>query len=231
MGPVKRIVCLANSRKLYGRCVAGREWRDGRAGRWIRPVSNREHQEVSEYERHYEDGSDPRILDVIDVPVLESCARSFQSENWLLDPKYYWEKVGRLSWFDLPVLADPVAPLWRDSHSTYDGLNDKIPLDLADSIGDSLKLIHVEKLDLSVFKPGEAFGNMKRRVQGRFRHAGSRYHLWVTDPVYERRYLAKLDGDYRIGECFLTISLGEPYGDALYKLIASIMTGDRGEHP
>ena len=228
MPDIKRIVCLANSRKLHGRCVAGREWIDGRAGRWIRPVSNREYQEVSEYERQYEDGSDPRVLDVIDVPVLEpaSC-RDYQTENWLLDPGYYWEKAGRLSWFDLPVLADPVAPLWLDGHSTYHGLNDKIPLELADSVRDSLKLVRVDTLQLAVFKPGEAFGNTKRRVQGRFMHAGRSYFLWVTDPVYERRYLAKLDGDYRIGECFLTVSLGESYGGAIYKLIAAVITAER----
>ena len=225
MQGVKRIVCLANSRKLHGRCVAGREWIEGRAGRWIRPVSNREHQDVSEYERQYEDGSDPRILDVIDVPLLEPRPGSFQSENWLLDPEYYWENVGRLSSFDLPVLADPVAPLWRDGHSTYHGRNDKIPLELADSVGDSLRLIHVDNLQLSVFKPSEAFGNSKRRVQGRFRHAGSLYCLWVTDPVCERQYLAKLDGTYPVDECFLTVSLGEPFGGAVYKLIASIMAG------
>ena len=225
---VKRIVCLANSRKLHGRCVAGREWVDGQAGRWIRPVSNREHQEVSEYERQYEDGGDPRVLDVIDVPVLEPRPASFQSENWLIDPEYYWEKVGRLSWFDLPALADPAEALWLDGHSTYHGVNDRIPLDVADSVTDSLRLVHVDRLALSVFKPGEAFGNMKRRVQGRFTCAGRRYSLWVTDPVHERRYLAKLDGEYRMGECFLMISLGEPYGDAVHKLIASIIAPERG---
>ncbi len=227
MQSVKRIVCLANSRKLHGRCVAGREWLGGRAGQWIRPVSDREHQEVSEYERQYEDGSDPRVLDVIDVPVLEPRPIDHQTENWLLDPEHYWEKVGRLSWFDLPVLADLVAPLWLDGHSTYHGLNDKIPLDVAGSVGDSLKLIHVDELELSVFKPGEAFGNRKRRVLGRFIYARNRYALWVTDPGYERRYLAKLDGDYQIGECFLTVSLGERYDGACYKLIASIITGER----
>ena len=67
----KRIVCLANSRKLAGRYIAGREWDGSKAGAWIRPVSKREGQDVSEYERQYEDGSDPRPLDVVDVPVIE----------------------------------------------------------------------------------------------------------------------------------------------------------------
>ena len=165
----------------------------------------------------------------IDVPVLEPRPARPQTENWLLDPRYYWEKVGKLSRFDLSALADPVAPLWLDGDSTYNGLNDRIPLEATGSVGDSLRLIHVDRLDLSVFKPGEAFGNMKRRVQGRFRHARNRYVLWVTDPGYERRYLAKLDGDYRIGECFLTVSLGEPYDGACYKLIASIITAERGQ--
>jgi hypothetical protein len=74
-----------------------------------------------------------------------------------------------------------------------------------------------------VFKPGEAFGNPKRRVQGQFRHCETDYQLWVTDPVYERAYLAKTDGNYEIGETLLTISLGEPYNDACYKLIAAII--------
>ena len=68
---------------------------------------------------------------------------------------------------------------------------------------------------------------MKRRVQGRFSYAGNTYALWVTDPVYERQYLAKLDGDYQIGECFLTVSLGEPFGGAVYKLIATVVTAER----
>jgi len=86
----------------------------------------------------------------------------------------------------------------------------------------------VNRLTLSVFKPGEAFGNSKRRVQGSFRHDGTEYKLWVTDPAYERAYLAKPDGDYDIGECFLTVSLGEPYNGACYKLIAAIIQRDEG---
>ena len=72
-------------------------------------------------------------------------------------------------------------------------------------------------------RPDEAFGNNKRRVQGRFTHAGSEYALWVTDPGFERTYLAKLNGAYEINDCYLTISLGEPFQGACYKLIAGII--------
>ena len=75
----------------------------------------------------------------------------------------------------------------------------------------------------SVFKPGEAFGNLKRRVQARFSHSGWEYRLWVTDPGYERKYLAQPDGDHLIGDCFITVSLGEPFNDACYKLVAAIL--------
>jgi hypothetical protein len=223
MAIVKRIVCLANSRKLNGRCIAGKELRDGRPVGWLRPVSSREHEEVSEYERQYSDGSDPQILDVIDVPLLDAKPNGYQQENWLLDPDQYWKRIGRFEWADLAKLVDPVEPLWIDGNRTYNGLNDKIPLVQAGMVRSSLRLLSVESLTLSVFRPGEAFGNPKRRVQGRFRHGMSEYRLWVTDPRYERAYLAKPDGDYRVGTSFLTISLGESHNGACYKLIATII--------
>jgi hypothetical protein len=226
--PVKKIVCLANSRKLSGRCIAGKEILGDRTGGWIRPVSPREHEEVSEYERQYQDGSDPRVLDILDVPLLRAQPRGYQQENWLLDPDYYWVKEGQATWSDLRRFADPVAPLWINGNSTYNGLNDKISLSSASGLESSLRLIQVDHLKFCVFKPGEFFGNPKRRVQGRFRYEESDYWLWVTDPGYERAYLAKPDGDYDIGESFITVSLGEPYNDACYKLIAAIIERRRG---
>ena len=231
MSTVKRIVCLANSRKLNGRCIAGKEYDSGCPGRWVRPVSAREHEEVSEYERQYEDGSDPQVMDILDVPLLEPRPKDYQRENWLLDPDHYWKRQGQVSWGELEELADPLGPLWSNGFSTYNGLNYQIPLESVEGTQSSLRLIHVGNLELAVFKPGEAFGNPKRRVQGRFRHDGVEYHLWVTDPVYERAFLARDDGEYSLGESYLTISLGEPFKGATFKLIAAVIERDASLNP
>ncbi|MCX8005601.1 MAG: hypothetical protein N2688_11720 [Burkholderiaceae bacterium] len=223
MPTVKRIVCLANSRKLGGRCIAGREWRGGQAGAWIRPVTARPHEEVSEHERQYEDGSDPRVLDLVDIPLLEPRPRVWQQENWLLDPNAYWVRRGRVGWDDLAALADAPAALWHNGCSTYYGQNDRVPLHEASGLTTSLYLLRTDRVTLSVLAPGTAFGDPTRKVYGRFRHAGTEYRLRVTDPVYERAYLTQSDGDYHLGESYLTVSLGEEWEGYAYKLIAAII--------
>lgn len=226
MTVLKRIVCLANSRKLQGRCIAGCERGEGGSSVWIRPVSDREHEEVSEYERQYEDGSDPVVMDIIDVPLKGPHPKGYQQENWLIDADAYWVKVGTLSWDDLEAYAVTDGTLWINGHHTFHGVNDVIPVDVAVTVQSSLKLIHVGGVDLHVFKPGEAFGNLKRRVQGQFTFAGNTYALWVTDPNIEREYLAREDGFYSLGESYLTISLGEPYNGNCYKLVAAVIQKD-----
>lgn len=225
--PEKRIICLANSRKLNGRCVAGIELLNDAAGNWIRPVSGTEHGEVSEADRRYEEGDDPALLDIIDIEFKEPCPEDHQQENWLINDKYYWEKVGTATLGDLDALVAPNEPLWGFGDSTYNGRNDRIsPADAADS-GYSLRLIRPPEVLIKVFKPGAAFGNAKRRVQGRFEWGGRRYWLWVTDPIIEQRYLAVPDGEHQLGPCFLTISIGEEHEGACYKLIAGVIKDDR----
>jgi hypothetical protein len=221
----KRILCLANSRKHSGRCIAGREILNGQPGAWIRPVSAREHQEVSESEWQYPDGSDPMVLDLIHAPLVEPHPHNFQQENGLLDPNFYWQKVDRCDWAGLQVFLDPVEALWINGQSTYNGLNDRIALAQANELLSSLRLIHVDRLAIRVFRPNPpaASYSPKRKVQGQFEHAGVKYWLSVTDPVYEKRFLAQADGNYELGESCLAISLGEPYEGFCYKLIACII--------
>src|ERR1700722_15252101 len=104
---MKRIICLANSRKMGDRCIAGREFlEDGSIGPWVRPVSARPDEAVSLTEMRYADGSDPRLLDIIDIPFIEWRGKSNQPENWLIDPGYYWQKSSEYSYRNLGYLAE-----------------------------------------------------------------------------------------------------------------------------
>ena len=79
MSTIKRLVCLANSRKHHGRCIAGKNTENRK---WIRPISSRPNGEGSEHERQYIDGSDPRVMDIMDVALLDPKPDSYQQENW-----------------------------------------------------------------------------------------------------------------------------------------------------
>ena len=183
---------------------------------------------MSEDERQYNDGSDPRVLDIIDIPLLEARPRGYQAENWLIDPDHYWERHGQLNFRQIGRFVDTDAPLWGNRSSTYHGMHDRISVDIVESLTSSLRLILVDRLTLSVSAPGKNFGDPKRRVQARFRHCSLEYRLRVTDPVYERRYLAMPNGEHQLSRCFLTISIGEPWKGFCYKLVAAIIETEPG---
>ena len=222
---IKRVVILANSRKMSGRCVAGRELGGEAPGAWVRPVSDRPHEEVSLEEQRYENGATPQLLDIVDIPLTAPRPGVHQPENWLLNPRYYWAKQGRFDLGGLPSLLDQPAPLWINGIHTYNGLNDEIPVTWLPNLGGSLRFIWVPALQVEVLRPGAAFGNPKRRVQAQFAYGQVDYRLWITDPRAEERYLAAADGVYQHGPSYLTVSVGEPYGDSCYKLVAAVIGG------
>lgn len=221
---VKKIVCLANSRKMMGMCVAGKEIVGSGVGSWVRPVSHRPKQEVSLYERQFVDGGEPGPLDVIDVPLLAHSPNVHQVENWLLYPRGKWARVGRLEWKYLFRLEDRPPALWINGSRTMFGSNDRVKTTRCRNLQGSLYLLHLERLKLHVFTPGAGYGEAWLRVHGEFTYAGINYRMWVTDPVIEAQYKAKGTGIYTIGECFVTLSLGEPHTDGYcYKLVAAVM--------
>lgn len=226
----KRIVCLANSRKLGARCIAGRELIGDDVGPWIRPVTGIGHGEVTPYQCRCQDGAPPNVLDIVEVPLLRPSPDGYQQENWLIAPGQPWRKVGRVERDQLDSLLDPISPLWTDCPRRAYGLNDEIPLASAAKLDSSLRFVRVDQLTISVFNTVDWYGREKRRVRGRFDFSGSTHSFWVTDLDYEGSYQQRGDGDYIIGDCFLTISLGEPFAErgACYKLIAAIIEPDAG---
>lgn len=97
----KSIACLANPRKPpSGRCIAGREMTPSGFGAWIRPVSTRSTQEISDQERRYKDGRYPRVLDIISIEMKQPVPHLHQQENHLIDDGYYWRSSTAKKEFD-----------------------------------------------------------------------------------------------------------------------------------
>jgi hypothetical protein len=137
---IERIVCLANSRKPLGRCIAGKRMdANSKVGTWIRPISAQQSHAISEDDRRYQDGHTAQFLDIIEIPCIEPRATLHQTENVLIDDRFYWELKGRPTWKQLQAMVDAPGPLWANGYSAYYNQNNRVPEGLLDPQGGSLK--------------------------------------------------------------------------------------------
>lgn len=226
----KTLLCLANSWKTGGRCIAGRELANGRFGGWVRPVSARPTEEVSEEERQFENGRDPRVCDVITVSFEEHVPRHHQVENHRLDPSRYWRFERRASWDEVCAAVERPRALWSNGSSTRAGQNDRVPEHDAVTQGSSLLLVRPEHLAVRTLVPGADFGDFKRKVRARFSYNGVWYDFTVTDPVVMRERLdVPDDHEIAVPNALLCVSLAESYSGFAYKLIATVLTPERAQ--
>lgn len=214
------ILCLANSKKLGGHCVAGRTWTSSGAGDWVRPVSKRPNEELSIAERCYEDGMEPSVLDVIGLGLLVRKPHGHQQENWVVDPLVKWHKLGSLR-ADRKVLdpiLSPIRSLWSEHQKQSGEKNDRVSEEEAHQLSDSLRFIAV---DLAELKYEDRQGNLKPRLV--FNYSGDVYNLSVTDPKYAVKSRDVRPEGVELGHLYLTVSMGEPWHGDCYKLVASIL--------
>lgn len=227
MGDTKTIVCLANSRKISGRCIAGKELlADGRYGGWIRPISTRSAGEISEDDRRFVSGESAQVLDIVNIPVKAHQPHGCQQENYIINDSDYWEKRGTVVWKDLASAVDVVSDkLWVNESSSNNGENDRIPKRNADTLKSSLLLIQPDQLTISVNVENPEFPNRKRKVRAIFCLNTYRYQLAVTDPKIELAFLKKGNGEYKVDarKILMCVSIGEPFHGFCYKLVASIL--------
>jgi len=95
--PDIRMVCLANSRKLKARCIAGI---DLDTGKWIRPVFAGGGALSYNHIRN-QHGNETQVLDVVEISVTDYVPLSFQPENYNIAPNTTWIKQGEMTFADL----------------------------------------------------------------------------------------------------------------------------------
>jgi hypothetical protein len=223
-----RIVCLANSRKTSGRCIAGKELDvTGQAGRWLRPVSPRPTHEISELDMLCPDGETAKLLDILEIPCVKPVPQGHQPENVLIDARFFWQRHNRINWQALNQMLDKPAPLWTNGFSTRQGHNNRIPESLLDSRQGSLRLIALDRVLLHAGPKAPKFGDMKQVVRASFDYQGDHYCLDVTDPVIESYFLKTGAIEHALDTTLACISLTETWEGYVYKLVASIITSKR----
>lgn len=225
MGYETRIVCLANSRKRDGHCVAGLEiGPEGKLGKWIRPVGPRESESLWPDERRFADGGEPQLLDIVELTLLEHVPHGHQTENYRSHPGRAWKKAGRLT-LDALRAAVQTFPgeLWWDGGSGAYGINDMVPAKKCAFLRYSLMLLIPDRIRMEVTEEGPA---RKRRVRANLLFGYMHYLLPVTDPVAEQKFLRMGVGKFLCEPLPLCISLSKPYpgpDGPCYKLVAAVV--------
>jgi len=221
MSSVKRIICLANSKKLGERCIAGI---DITTGKWIRPVCDSLYPNDGRVPRSIclIDGKEPELLDILEVPVAENGNNfDFESEN-LSVLKGQWKVIGKSNIQDIINYYDNGLILHNSSKLVYPSFLKALPLDKRKT----LQLINVVSLSIN------SRNTSKGGTQWLGTIVSSSGKRLVDIPITDSVFITKIESGYQPnGQYIITMSLGMPYkpdnweGDEApcWKLIAGVM--------
>ncbi len=223
----RTLVCLANSRKYQGRCIAGRELSNGELGGWVRPVGPGGKGELNG-ERLYSDGKEPQLLDIMEIGFLGAAGSGCHREDQVVDTRQRWVRKGSFNpWSACGATEDVDGCLWFDGGSTSHGRNDKIPAEAAAGLSSSLKLIQPNRLTIVVqMEEGGGLSKPRRAIRGSFSIGGFNYRFSVTDCFIEEE-LKDAPVGTRMGltrpVLCLSVSAVFERMNCCYKLIAGVL--------
>lgn len=211
-----RFVCLANSFKEGGRCVAGIELDtnnkplivNGRP-KWIRPICNTPHGEVPN-----EIAFPFKILDIIEIGKTIPKPELYQSENILFDGNEI-AKIGNFNIIDLTNICENKKYIFK---TRYPSLSEEVIQEL----DYSLILIKPDKWEV-VEKVYEDRANPQKRMV--FSYNGFTYDFSITDPVFLRMFQTNPNFLNDTNEVILSLSVGIKFlaTNRYYKLVAGVI--------
>lgn len=213
----KYMLCLANSYKHGGRCIAGVEVvlidnkfrivRDANnSPKWVRPISHNFAGEVpNEHARFI------NVLSIIKITGIEYAGMYSHSED------VYYQSLS-------------VHSNVRPSHSVLNGCLDNFHSTIFGNKGKALTPDCFQRGDYSVMLVRAVnpevyvdtrFENPKPRMK--FIHNGNNYDFPITDPIYLDRIKLTNKGVGTLSEVYLVLSLGVEHEGWHSKLIAAII--------
>jgi hypothetical protein len=208
-----RLICLANSWRPGGRCVAGI---DCATGKWVRPVPHRGG--AIPAERTWLGAQCLGLLDIVEIqleaPTFET---RFQCENCKVRT-WNWRLAGRARPADLlKCCAETRTVLHGPGKVVEPCLLERLP----PQQWASLQLVHVTKVHFDRDTAERSRWHAKFSLSS----CGPDYRIKLTDPDVTLRLNA---GEQIKPECLLTVSLTEPIKvhdkPALcYKLVAGVI--------
>ncbi|MEN1761572.1 dual OB domain-containing protein [Anoxynatronum sibiricum] len=219
----KSIILLTKSKKYRNYCIAGIDINNGE---WVRIVSNDTniHYAVKQEDIMYENNEEAEIFDIIAIECEKDRKSYYQSENYIFDNAYYWEKIGKATIND--VLA--IKPCENRNFIFYD-TNKKVASDYLKTINSddiySLMLICPTNVEIIVKQWSH---DEEKKITMNFEYNSNRYrYIPITDEIFNNQHRTKIDGNYSLHyNPILIMSLGEMYerDKCHYKLIASVLT-------
>ena len=210
MPPQTKMLCLANSRKHKGRCVAGLLT----DGSWIRPVTATEDGSLAPTMCILDIGRHVQSLDVVLANVEYPDPRPHQPENWVVADEPWKFACAR----DLSEVRDFLDGVLTDEPNLFGTTTNKVPwAQIQESPpSSSLALVKVTRpvFGRNPYKPA--------RWRARFDHHGFTYDLPITFD-----FDSPEDQDHRSNSnWYFTVSLGEPWeeqGSDCFKLVAGAL--------
>ncbi len=222
--PEFEILCLANSRKMGGRCVAGLT----PGGEWIRPISA--DADGTLYHQHYalDNGAETAVLDVVRFEATGPRPTPHQHENW---------EISGATWQHRGHLAGERALTFLREHAEA---GPELLGNLGDRVSYAYLADHPAPASLALVEPTHIDWHITSNIRGnrqtrcRFSLGNALYDLSLTDPVWEARLRELPHGVHPRANAgiadeatvLLTISLSEPFQGSCFKLVAGVVVVD-----